>query len=115
MKIEHQLSPAMQGVVKHKLAELNELRQRYLLALGQAKEIELAADQKQAALSDQLGMIQAAEGLPAPIGVYRLNEAGTHLVGEIADPPAAAPVAIEPAAAPVGEPQKVNGVEHHAG
>lgn len=113
MKIEHQLTPAMQAVVKRKLGELNQYRQEYLLALGRAKEIETIADQARNALGDLLGTIQATEALPEPLAPYRLNEAGTHLIGEIADPaPRPAPVEI-PAAAlePAGE-SLVNGVDH---
>jgi hypothetical protein len=111
MKIEHTLNPTMQAYVRAGIDEVNRLRREYWQFLGQAKEAEMAAAVLQAKLSEQLGLIQQSEGLPAPIAPYRLNDDATKLIGEVPDP---APAAVEPVmAAPY-----VNGVPRvaeHAG
>jgi hypothetical protein len=89
MRIEHKLSPAMQAYMRRGVEQLNRFRQQYLQLLGQAKEVEMAKEALQKAMSEQLGMIQQTEGLPTPIQPYQLSEDGTKLVGEIADSPAA--------------------------
>jgi hypothetical protein len=90
MQIKHKLSPAVQGFAQTTLKELNELRTQYLAALGAAKEIELRSQTLQQALSQQLALVQAAEGLPQPIEPYRLSPDCSMMIGEIADLPAAA-------------------------
>lgn len=113
-RIEHELNPATRAFVADSIKRLNELRQQYLLCLGQAKEAEQAGETLRAALAQQLALVEQTAGLPKPIAPYRLNDAGTHLIGESADAPAAAPAAaaIEAGAIDV-EAQPVNGAPIH--
>jgi hypothetical protein len=66
---------------------LRELRERYLAALGQAKELEFQSVLCQQSLSQALKLVEETEGLPAPIAPYRLSADGLALIGEVADAP----------------------------
>jgi hypothetical protein len=110
MKVEHTLAPAMQAYIKQALEALNQNRREYLQALGMAKELEMRAQTLQNALSEQLGIIQRTENLPAPIGQYRLNEDGSKMIGETADPPAAMPAPVIEPEVLAAAPRMVNGV-----
>ena len=92
MRVEHKLSPAVAQYAQQTVQQLNDLRREYLIALGMANEAAARADVLRSALSQQLAIVQQAEGLPQPIVPYQLNAEGTALVGEIADAPAVAPV-----------------------
>jgi len=109
MKIEHKLSPAMAGAVNRILEQLRAAEDQRLIALGRAKESELAMATLRLALSEQLAVVQQTEGLPVPLAPYQLSPDGAALVGEVADPPAAAAAAI---AAPAEGPRPVNGAAH---
>lgn len=92
MKIEHKLSAAYAAYVERTLAQLNELREQYLAALGRAKETELQAEICRQSLQQQLKLVEEAENLPRTVAPYRLNAEGTALVGEVPDQPAPAAV-----------------------
>ena len=89
MRIEHKLAPAVAAYAQRSLQQLAELRKLYLAALGQAKELELAAEAVRLALGQQLAIVQEAEGLPQPVAPYQLSADGSAMVGEISDQPSA--------------------------
>jgi hypothetical protein len=93
MRVEHKLSPDMQAYFKQANEQLNQNRRDYLQALGMAKELEMRGQTLNAAFGEQVAIIQRTEKLPEPIGVYRLSEDATKIIGETADPPSAAPPA----------------------
>lgn len=91
MRIEHKLPPAARAAAEAGIKELNELRTRYLAALGMAKEFEMRVETVRAAIGQQLAIIQETEGLPQPLAPYQLSADGSLMIGEIPDtPPAAA-------------------------
>jgi len=87
MNVEHKLSPTVATYARRAVEQMNEARKDYLAFMGQAKEAELRAEMIRSALAQQLAIVQAAEGLPTPLGQgYQLSADGTKLIGEIADP-----------------------------
>jgi hypothetical protein len=85
MRFEHKLSPSVAAYAQRTRQQLAEIRREYLVALGLAKEHELRGEILRQALSQQLALVQDAEGLPAPVTAYELSEDGRALVGEVAD------------------------------
>lgn len=85
MKVEYKLPPATAQFAQTTQQQLNELRREYLVALGLAKESEMRADMLRQALSQQLAIVQQAEGLPQPLAPYQLSADGAALTGDIAD------------------------------
>lgn len=85
MRFEHRLSPSVAAYAQRTRQQLADIRREYLVALGLAKEHELRGEILRQALSQQLALVQDAEGLPQPVGQYELSEDGRSLVGEIAE------------------------------
>lgn len=113
MQYEHKLSPAAAQSFKSAVERLNELRMEYLRALGLAKEAETQSSALQAALGQQLAIIEQVEGLPRPVRPYALSQDCTKLVGEVPDRPAEpAPAMASGYAGPALTPEVlVNGVD----
>ena len=91
MRFEHKLSPSVTAYAARARGQLAEIRREYLVALGIAKEHELRGEIVRQALSQQLALVQEAEGLPAPVGSYELSEDGRALIGEIRSEDSPAP------------------------
>jgi hypothetical protein len=90
MRFEHKLSPSVAAYAQRARQQLGEIRREYLVALGLAKEHELRGEIIRQALSQQLALVQEAEGLPAPVAPYELSEDGSRLIGEISETPVSA-------------------------
>jgi hypothetical protein len=90
MQVEHKLSVTVAAYAKRTIADLDRVRREYLIALGQAKELEFQATAQRLALSQQLAIVAEDSGLPRPLAPYQLSADGTALIGEIADVPAEA-------------------------
>jgi hypothetical protein len=88
MRVEHKLPAATAAYAQRALGELQALREKYLAALGQAKELEFQSLLCQQSLSQALKLVEEADGLPEPIAPYRLSADGTALIGDVADAPA---------------------------
>ena len=104
MQHEHKLPPEVAAYAKQIQQQLGNMRQQYLLMLGQAKETEQQADVLRNALQTQLAMVQQAAKLPESSNGWNLSADGTALVGEVADAAAATVPEVVPG-------RKVNGSE----
>jgi hypothetical protein len=109
MKIEHKLAPAVAEYAAEAVRQLGEIRRQYLELLGQAKELEIAAETVRRALQQQLALVEQTEGLPKPVSPYTLSPDCSKLVGELPpEDPAAAPVTRTVDLAAIGG----NGIDH---
>lgn len=82
MKVEHKLSPAVAAYAQRAVQQLQQARNQYLIAMGQAKEAEIQSAVIRQALEQQLALVQESEQLPASPRGYALSADGTTLIGE---------------------------------
>jgi hypothetical protein len=82
VKIEHKLSPAVSVYTQRALQQLQQARNQYLIALGQAKEAEIQSAVIRQALEQQLALIEQSEHLPPSVNGYALSPDGAMLIGE---------------------------------
>lgn len=92
VKVEHKLSPAVAAYAQRAVQQLNQARQQYLAALGQAKEAEIQSAMIRQALEQQLALVQESEQLPQSPRGYALSADGTMLIGETEQLPGMVPV-----------------------
>jgi hypothetical protein len=110
MKVEHTLAPEMQAYIKQANEALNQNRREYLQTLGMVKETEIRRQMLEAAISEQLAIVQQAAKLPPSTTGYRVSEDGTKLIGETAESPAAMPGPVIEPEVLAAAPRMVNGV-----
>ena len=92
MKIEHKLSPAVAAYAQRAVQQLNQARNQYLIAMGQAKEAEIQSAVIRQALEQQLALVQESEQLPQSPRGYALSVDGSTLIGDTEQSPAMAPM-----------------------
>ena len=106
MRYEHKFTPNLAKFARNVIAQVEECRRQYLIALGQAKEAETRGDALRAALSQHMALVEESEGLPRPLSPYQLSPDASGMWADVIDPapaPAAKPVRVNGAAAKVVE------------